>query len=347
MARFRGTLSLSDWLVGCWLPLVVVGGCQPSSDSEVVVYTALDRQFSEPLFEQFTQQTGIRVRAKYDTEANKTVGLTNLIMNEAVRPRCDVFWNNEILNTLRLQQQDLLRAYRSPRTADYAAEFRDPDGHWYGFAARARVLLVNTELLGDSPPPSSIHALIDPRWKGQVGVAKPLFGTTATHAACLFAVWGPERAKAYFRQLQEQAQILPGNRQVAQAVAGKQLVFGLTDTDDAMLEIERGMPVQIVYPDQQPDGLGTLLIPNTLALIRGGPHPSAAEQLLDFLLAPENEQRLADGPSAQIPLNRQASPSARVATPPTMRPMRVDFAAAAEQWETAAEFLRDLFASTP
>ena len=199
------------------------------------------------------------------------------------------------------------------------------------------------------PPrrPLPLQDLVDPRWKGQVGVAKPLFGTTATHAACLFAAWGPARATAFFRQLRANAQILPGNRQVAQAVAGNQLRFGLTDTDDALLELNRGMPVQIVYPDQEPDGLGTLFIPNSLALIAGSPHPRAAEQLLDFLLSPETERILAEGPSGQIPLNRQVAQVPPVATPRTIQPMKVDFTKAAVQWETAAEFLRELFATAP
>ena len=46
--------------------------------------------------------------AKYDDESTKTVGLTNVIIQEAGRPRCDVFWNNEILNTLRLEEKGLL-----------------------------------------------------------------------------------------------------------------------------------------------------------------------------------------------------------------------------------------------
>jgi len=280
----------SGW-AAIWL-VAILAGCQPAADSEVVVYTALDRQFSEPLFEAFTRQTGIHVRAKYDSEANKTVGLANLIINEKQRPRCDLFWNNEILNTLRLQGLGLLRAYRSPLAADYPADFRSPDGHWYGFAARARVLLVNTQRLADRPVPSSIQDLVDPRWKGQVGVAKPLFGTTSTHAACLFARWGRPRAQAFFRQLRENARILPGNRQVAQAVAGNQLCFGLTDTDDALLELNRGMPVQIVYPDQGPDGLGTLFIPQ-FAGAHPGQSPSASRRAtVGFPTLPRNGTEL-------------------------------------------------------
>jgi len=87
-------------------------------------------------------------------------------------------------------------------------------------------------------------------------------------------------------------------------VAG-QLAFGLTDTDDALIELEAGKPVKIVFPDSSEDGVGTLLLPNTLAVVKGAPHPRAAVQLIDYLLSPEVEAKPAAGPSAQIPLNRQ------------------------------------------
>ena len=133
-------------------------------------------------------------------------------------------------------------------------------------------------------------------------MAKPLFGTTATQAACLFAVWGDPRAKEFFRAVKRnEVQILSGNKQVALAVAAGRLAFGLTDTDDALIEVEKGMPVAIVYPDQGADGLGTLLIPNTLSIVRGCPHPAAARRLVDYLLSPEVEACLAAGESASNP----------------------------------------------
>ena len=329
-----------------FLPALILGlqgGCRPpESAPEVVVYTALDREFSAPIFEEFTEQTGIRVRPKYDSEASKTVGLVNLIMNERERPRCDVFWNNEIINTYRLEDEGLLQAYRSPVGEEYPAEYRSPEGTWYGFAARARILLVNRELVSEADRPTSIRDLADPKWSERVGIAKPLFGTTASHAACLFATLGSESAEEFFRRVAENARIYPGNRQVAQAVATGQIAFGLTDTDDAMVEIEAGMPVEIIYPDQEPEGLGTLFIPNTLTMIEGCRHPEAAQQLIDFLLSPEIEARLAEGPSAQIPLHPGSQAAVRVATPQQKKAMSPAFAEAADVWERSAQYLRTL-----
>lgn len=327
-------LSTIPLLAGCWTP----------SRSEVVVYTALDSEFSKPIFADFTTATGIEVLPKFDTEASKSVGLANALLAEADRPRADVFWNNEILNTLRLEAAGMLTAYVPPLAKEYPEAFRSPAGLWHGFAARARVLLVNTELVPAAERPTSIEDLTSGKWKGAIGIAKPLFGTTATHAAALFAVQGDEAAKGFFRRLKaNNVQILPGNKQVALAVSSGQLKLGLTDTDDAIIEVQAGRPVAIIYPDRAADQMGTLFIPNTLAIIRDCPHRAAAERLVDYLLTPAIESKLAAGPSAQIPLHPQATAPAQIATPQTVKALPVDFRQAAEKWEPAMTFLTDEF----
>lgn len=334
-------------LCGALLAIACVSivGCLSSAPQEVVVYAALDEEFSRPVFEQFTRETGIVVRAKFDVESTKTVGLVQALLAERARPRCDVFWNNEIVNTLRLDRAAMLAPYASGAGAAFPAQVRSPQRTWHGFAARARVLLVNVDLLSVEEAPQRLEELVQPQWRGRVGVAKPLAGTTATHAACLYAVWGSVRAREFWSQLRDQAQVLGGNKQVAQAVAQGTLACGLTDTDDAIVEIERGNPVRIVLLDQEEGGLGTLLIPNTLGIIAGGPHPANAQRLVDYLLRPEIERQLAQGPSAQIPLHPDAQATSRALPQGELRTMEVDFEQAAAAWDEAAADLRALFAS--
>ncbi|MEI8373453.1 MAG: extracellular solute-binding protein, partial [Planctomycetota bacterium] len=215
----------------------------------------------------------------------------------------------------------------------------------HGLAARARILLVNTRRTPKEQWPQSINDLTDAKWKGRIGMAKPLFGTTATHAACLFAVWGDERAEEFFDKLKANGvKILSGNKQVARAVSHGEIDFGITDTDDAYEEIQGGMPVEIIYPDQEAGQIGTLYIPNTLAVIKGSPHTAEAHELVDYLLSPQVEAKLAEGLSAQVPLNPDVITQPPIKTPRTIRAMQVDFEKAAEKWEDVAKFLRERFA---
>ena len=323
---------------------LVVAGCGRSDQPVVVVYTALDKEFSDPVLKRFEQQSGIKVLPKYDVEATKTVGLVNTIRAEKNRPRCDVFWNNEIVNTLRLKEEGLLQPYKAKAAESFPEEFRDSEGYWTGFAGRARVLIVNTDLVKTREEPASIYALAGPKWKGKIGIAKPLFGTTATHAACLFAHLGDEKAREYFESIEKNdVQVQAGNKQCALQVSAGKLAFAMTDTDDAIIKVEQGKPVKIVYPDSTPGELGVLFIPNTLALIKDCPNPEAGKQLIEYLLSPEVEAALAAAASAQIPLNPEVETETRVKTPGEVSVMKVDFEKAAAAFPRATEYIDEEF----
>jgi iron(III) transport system substrate-binding protein len=325
-------------------PLVLAAGCS-RRDSRVVVYCAQDREFAEGLFADFARETGVAVVPKFDTEANKSVSLAVELEREAARPRCDVHWNNEVVGTIRLARAGVYAPLDVPNTAPFPAWTKGPDRLWQAFAARARVLIVNTDLVPEPDRPRGLRDLTDPKWRGKFAIAKPFFGTTATHAACLFAALGADAAKAFFTRLKANGVgVVAGNKQVAVEVAAGRFAAGTTDTDDALIEVRAGKPVATIQPD---DSFGTLFIPNTLAVVKGGPNPAAARRLVEYLLRPESEKRLAEGGGFQIPLNPAAAATipAGLLTPSQTRPMAVDFGRAADAWDDAQRFLRDTFGS--
>lgn len=336
------TSALLPFAVMCILQC----GCVSRSESDVVVYSALDEEFAFPILNAFERSTehNTGVIPKFDVESTKTVGLVSRIIAEKDRPTCDVFWNNEIMHTLRLQKLGLLEPHDWQVEPGYPADMIASDGTWCGFAARARVLLVNTDLIPDPKDyPTTVAELADPKWKQNCAMARPLFGTTATHFAVLRETLGRDETLSQLEQIRDNAVILSGNKQVAQAVAAGRVAWGLTDTDDAIIEKDHGMPVAIVFPDQAPDQLGTLRIPNTIAVIKNAPHPVAAGQLADFLLRPETEDRLAMGDSSQLPISRDSKFPPRVLPEEPVRWMRVRFEDAANDWDAWAEKLQDMF----
>src|SRR5215207_8831533 len=199
------------------LALCAAGACRSRPADEtpirtVTVYVSTDRVFSEPILYEYEKRSGVKVNAVYDTEETKSTGLANRLLAEKARPQADVFWSNEPVRTLVLKSRGVLAPYRSPNAEGIPAPLVDPTGYWTGFSARIRVIAYNTKSVRPGEAPRSIFDLADPKWKGQVAIADPRFGSTSFHVAALYAAAGDERMDDFFRRLKENGvRIVPGN----------------------------------------------------------------------------------------------------------------------------------------
>lgn len=316
--------------------------CTRTEKKEVVVYTSVDQVFSEPILKDFEKETGIKVNAVFDVEAAKTVGLVNRLLTEKDRPTADVFWNSEIGRTIVLKRNGVLASYRSPSAEDIPTKFKDPEDYWTGFATRARVLIYNTNLLKEEELPKSIFELTDKKWKGKVALGNPLLGTIATHVAAMYASFGQEKAEAYLKALKaNDVVIVDGNAVAKDLVAEGKLPIAFTDTDDVNVAIQSGKPVKIIYPDKE--GIGTVLIPNTVALINGAPHPDEGKRLIDYLLSREIESKLAFCESVQIPVREGVGTPLHVPKLSSIKIMDVDYYKIADNVEKAVECAQNIF----
>lgn len=310
----------------------------------VRVYVSLDREHSERLLKRFQKETGIEVDAQFDTEATKTVGLVRRLIAEKDDPQCDVYWNNELATTIKLKEAGVLQPYRSPMAADIPAAFKDKDGYWTGFAARARILIVNTELVGPDEMPTSMWDLTDPKWKGKTCMARPETGTTAAHAVVLY-VRDQAKADEYFDKLIANDVVwLTGNGHCMREVAAGRFAFGWTDTDDFNVALTQGKPVAKVYPDKGKDQAGVLYIPNSLVLIRDCPNPDTGRKLIDWLLRPEIEADLAKSATAQIPVRPGVFVPPNVQRPDQIgKTMEVDWDRVGDEYDKWVSHLRAKF----
>ena len=269
------------------------GGRQP-----LVVYCAHDAVYSQKILDQFQQRTGIPLAVKFDTEATKSLGLVELLLSEKDAPRCDVFWNNEVLGTMDLAARGVLDAYKGPGYERIPAAFRDPDGRWAGFGARLRVYIINTDKL--QPTPEAVEQALSGDLS-RVAVSQPIFGTTLTHYSVLWHLWGGDRLKAWRADwLQRGVREVAGNAQVKNLVAEGVCDLGWTDTDDYFEALDQGkrvaaLPVRV-------EGGRTICIPNTAAVVKGARHPLEARRLVDYLLSAEVETALANSDARQVPL---------------------------------------------
>ena len=242
--------------VFCLVTALLIG-CK-KQDNTVTVYASQDQVYAEPILQDFTKSTGIRVRAIYDSEAVKTVGLVNRLIAEKNNPQCDVFWNNEELRTRQLEQRGIVE-------------------QWVGVGFRTRRIVINTNLV--SLAPKSLVDLTNEIWRGKVALAYPLFGTTATHFLALRQAWGNEDWQRWCRALQANKPLLvDGNSVVVQMVARGEAALGLTDSDDIAAGQRQGLPIQSLPLEES-----SMKIRNTMVIIRGAPHPKEAQRLFEYL----------------------------------------------------------------
>jgi len=331
------------------LALVLIAGCggagsngtKTSASQSVTIYVSTDRVFSEPILKTFEQRTGVRVNAVYDTEETKSTGLANRLLAEKNNPQADVFWSNEPVRTLVLKERGVLRAYQSPAAADIPSIFKDPSGLWTGFAARVRVIAYNTKNVTEGDAPKSVLELANAKWKGQVAIADPRFGSTSFHVAALYVALGDEKADDFFRRLKANGvKIVSGNSVVRDMVVRGEVKVGLTDTDDVNVAVQQGAPIAMVMPDK--DGMGVPIMPNLVSMIAGAQHPAQARQMIDYLLSPDVEAMLANAEAVQIPLRASVAGPANLPRIDTFKPMTLDYGKVASRVEDVTKRLQTI-----
>jgi iron(III) transport system substrate-binding protein len=119
-----------------------------------------------------------------------------------------------------LKSREVLASYRSPNAKGIPEALVDPEGFWTGFSARMRVIAYNTKAVKSNDAPQSVFDLADPKWKGQVAMADPRFGSTSFHVAALYALAGDEKMDGFFRRLKANGvRIVDGNSVVRDLVA--------------------------------------------------------------------------------------------------------------------------------
>ncbi len=323
-----------------FLASLTTAGCtgrEAEPGKTVVAYISEDQVFSEPLLKDFETTTGIKVNAVFDTEEAKSTGVMNRLLAEKGNPQADVYWANEPIRAEILKQQGISLPYLSPRAVGIPSGFRDPEGNWTGFSARARLLVVRKDL---KEKPQSLLAYTDSRFKGQGVIANPLFGTTTAEVAALFTIWGNTRGQEFMNAMRNNGvRISTSNGESADFVASGEAQFSLVDSDDGFNRLKQGKPIGIVFPDQEQDGIGCMIVPNALLLIRGGPNQENGRKLIDFLLSPDSERKLAFSDAAQIPLHSGVETPPGVPHIESLKTIDLNYAEVARKMQEIQPFL--------
>jgi iron(III) transport system substrate-binding protein len=278
-----------------------------------VVYCAQDQVYAEPIFREIEKREGIRIKAVYDSEAVKTVGLANRLIAERQRPQCDVYWGNEELRARQLAAAGIF----VERPA------------WASFGYRSRRIVINTNLLSANTAPRSLIELTNATWRRRVALAYPLFGTTSTHFLALRQHWGTKDWENWCRALAANEPFLvDGNSVVVKLVGAGQAAVGLTDSDDILAGQREGLPVAALPMDAE-----SLLIPNTVGLIHDAPHMARGLAVFKALQEKWVAERLVSAGALE-----GVTPGSL-----TNACLKVDWASLLEDTEPASKALQEIF----
>lgn len=309
------------------IAIFCIVSCSSSVNDEntVTVYVSADEQLARLIFAEFTAKTGIEVAWVGDTEASKTTALVQRLLREKDDPVADVFWSSEILGTMQLSDAHVLAPCTSSAVKSWPEQYRASDFTWFAFSPRARVIAYD-------PQKTAQSALPEFWWEYSGAVmADPRFGTTGTHLAVLSLY--PEQFGTFLQKKRPQV-LLGGNAATVQAVIDGSATFAMTDSDDVHAGIARGASIAMHYPKHHngPNG-GTLLIPNTVAVIENCKHPENASAFIDFMLSEYVEIFLAESPSHNIPI--QPSVAKKFPALHVPDPLTISFVDALQQREPA------------
>lgn len=278
-------------------------GCSDNTKKTVVLYSSVDEGYSRQVAKLFEEQSGIEVKLVSDTEATKSTGLVNRLIAEQKRPVADVFWSGDVMRAALLKKIGMSEVYESSGGTNQ--NYNDSDHAFSCASGRLRLIIYNKDRVSDSSKrPQSVTDLAKPEYANDACLANPLFGTTSMHAALLFDQLGPDVAKQFFTQFTANGgTMLSSNGEVRRRVASGEFAFGLTDSDDISVALADGKPVGYIVPDQGESDLGAVMIPCAAVLIKNGPNPEAARELVDFLVSEEVERYLAKSVAAHFPLS--------------------------------------------
>ena len=282
-----GAIALMLFSVGC-------GEATPNLPPEeavkvpaggsLVVYVEASARTAGPVLKTFEEQTGILVTANYkDTLGDRFLAA---LREEASQGRVDLFWGDSPLAAFELADEGLAVPFRPAGARPVPPQYRDRQFRWVGFAANPRVFIYNVNLMKLEETPGETSELVKPPWAGKGAMPRISFGARAFHAAALYALWGPERARTFFAALQTNGTtIVEDDGAVRALVASGKATWGMVGLDEAICAKREAEPINILFADRF--GMGTVVPPQVMVLVRGAPHPEQARGLFGYLLATE------------------------------------------------------------
>ncbi|MGE0688877.1 MAG: extracellular solute-binding protein, partial [Dehalococcoidia bacterium] len=189
-------------------------------DGEVLtIYAGRSQNLVNPLLEQFSKDTGIKIRVRYGDGTDLALG----ILEEGDKTPADIYYGQDVGALGALKNEGMLLKIDDATLNKVDPAFRSPDGLWVGTSGRARVIVYNTDDIDPKTLPSTILDYTKPEWKGRVGIVPRSDGFPEFVTALRFTK-GEAFAKQWLTDLNNNnVRTFPNNIAALQAVANDEI----------------------------------------------------------------------------------------------------------------------------
>lgn len=267
-----------------------------SADDIVNVYSYRQPSLVKPLFDAFTEQTGIKVNV---VSAKK--GLVERLEHEGPNSPADLIFTVDIGRLNDAKQAGVTQGVKTDALLEsIPPQYRDPDGHWYGLTLRARIAYVSKDRVAAAETPKTYEALADATWKGRVCTRSGSHAYQVALTAAMIEHYGDAKTEKWLRAVKANLARKPQGNDRAQVKAIKEGVC------DVALGNNYYYGLMVKNPDQQAwaaavnpvflslAGSGTHVNISGVALTKASPNKANAVRLMEFLTSDLAQKMYAD-----------------------------------------------------
>lgn len=272
-----------------WLSSIAIH----AADAQLVVYSSRSDKFVKPIMSTFTRQSGIEVVL----HSGNSTALLNKLRLEKDRTKADLYLSNDAGNLQKASDLNLLKPISANLVQAIPERYRATDNTWIGLSARARVLVVNTQIhVADFV--RSVFDLADPRLRGQLGITHSSNGSYIAGATVYLLKAGEKKTGVWLQGMKTNVEgsVYNKHSKIVKAVAEGKKAIGLVNHYYIYRHLDKypNAPIKIVLPDQDHNGMGVAWNVAGIGITRYSNHAKAAEKLIAFLVSEQGQKYFAE-----------------------------------------------------
>lgn len=265
-------------LVGGALVLGACGSGSRDAEGPLVIYSGRGEELVQPLFDEFTEETGIQVEVRY---AGSTE-LAATLLAEGDQTEADVFYAQDPASLGSVK--DLMTELDDSTLDLVDHRFSDVDGKWVGTSGRVRVFIHDSDTTNELP--QTIDDVVDnPEWAGDIGVA-PTNGSFLAFVAAMIIERGEDATLDWLERLAAAQPVsFEGNSPIVAAVDAGEIGGGLVNHYYLLRLLDEGAGAGAGNWFIPAGDVGTLVMPAGAGVLSASERPEAATQFVEFLLS--------------------------------------------------------------